>query len=306
MVFTEAWQNNEHAKEFGKAGRKKDFKIWITKFQRYIPARCLNYLVNVSVSRPISVLDVGCASGNFYAYLSSIDASGEWTYKGLDISKPAIEFARKQYGQELFDQIGVDEDLSGRNADIVLSIDVFIHQVKPFEHLNRIINTSNKFLVVRLRTRDNGETVLDPAMSCQMQYGEWVPWIVCNTNELYEKILEFSESPVKISSFKRPKILAGEGDRYLPKELYLENSKTALTTLIIEKCEERAESHIVEYEYKNKSKRKHKGNIGLLPLVGLIPIAAFNKAVARMIFERVNSIEDLLKYTDIISKNKIC
>ena len=143
-------------------------------------------------------------------------------------------------------------------------------------------------------------------MSCQMQYGEWVPWIVCNTGELYEKILEFSESPVKISSFKRPKILAGQAGRYLPKELYLENAKSAVTTLMIEKCEAGAESHIVEYEYKNKSPKKHKGNIGLLPLVSLVPIAAFNKAVMRMIFERVNSIEDLLKYTDIISKNKIC
>jgi hypothetical protein len=99
--------------------------------------------------------------------------------------------------------------------------------------------------------------------------------------------------------------LTGE-NRYLPEELYLENSKTSLTTLIIEKCEDDTESHIEEYEYKNKSKRKYKGNLGLLPLVGLIPNAAFNKAMARIIFEKVDSIEDLLKYTDVISKNKIC
>lgn len=306
MAYTDAWQKNEHSKVFGKAARKKDLKIWLTKFQRYLPARCLNYLVNVSGFKRISVLDVGCASGSFYAYLSSIATFGEWTYKGLDISKPAIEFAKKQYDQKLFNLIRGDEELSGKYADIVLSVDVLIHQVKPFEHLNRIINASNKFLVVKLRTRDKGETVLDPTISCQMQYGECVPWIVFKTNQLYEKILEFTQSPVKIICFKRYKIFKEENGRYLPKELYLENSKTALTTLIIEKCEDDTKSHIEEYEYKSKSKKKNRGNLRLLPLVGLIPNAAFNKAMARIIFERVSSIDDTLKYTDIISKSKIC
>ena len=205
----------------------------------------------------------------------------------------------------MFNLIRGDEELSGKNADIVLSVDVLIHQIKPFEHLNRIINASNKFLIVNLRTRDKGETVLDPTISCQMQYGEWVPWIIFNINQLYEKILEFTQSPVKICCLKRYKIFGGKNGRYLPKELYLENSKTALTTLIIEQCEDDTESHIEEYKHKSKSK-KIRGNLRLLPLVGLIPNAAFNKVMARIIFERVSSIDDILKYTNIISKNQIC
>jgi hypothetical protein len=32
MHYTEAWQKNEHSKAFGKAARKKDLKIWLTKY----------------------------------------------------------------------------------------------------------------------------------------------------------------------------------------------------------------------------------------------------------------------------------
>jgi SAM-dependent methyltransferase len=251
----------------------------------------------------ISILDVGCAGGDFYAYLSCVASSRKWVYEGVDISEPAIEIAKKHYGENRFDLINRDDDLVGKNADIVLSIDVLIHHLEPFTHLERIFNCAKKFLLISLRTRESGKTVLDPELSCQRNYGEWVPFFVFNIEELYQKISDLTQTPLKITCFKEYIILGGESRRFLPKELYSEDAKAAITTLLIEKIENDTETQIQEYEYKTKG--KYKKNPGFSLLAQILLKTHLDKAVACTIVEKLRSIEEVLKYTNIVSRRRM-
>jgi len=303
MGYKEAWQKEEHSKQFGKAIKKKNTLLFLDKFKRYLPARCLNYVVNMPSKENISVLDVGCAGGDFYAYLSCMAPSRKWEYEGVDISEPAIEIAKKHYGENRFNLINRDDNLLGKNADIVLSIDVLIHHLEPFAHLERIFNCARKFLLISLRTRESGNTVLDPELSCQRNYGEWAPFFVFNIEELYKKILDLTQTPLKITCFKEYVILGGESRRFLPKELYSEDAKAAITTLLIEKAENVTETQIQEYEYKTKG--KYKKNPGFSLLAQILLKTHLDKAVACTIVEKLRSIEEVLKYTNIISRRRI-
>jgi SAM-dependent methyltransferase len=300
MNYSKAWQDKEHSKQFGKAIRKKNPLLFLGKFNRYMPARCLNFLVNTSTLKRISVLDVGCAGGDFYAYLSCVASSQKWDYEGLDISEPAIEIAKKHYGENLFKRIYNDDDLVGKYADIVISIDVLIHHVEPFQHLEKLFDCAKKFLVIELRTRETGDTVLNPELSCQRNYGEWVPFIVFNMNQLYKKILSLTHTPLKITCFKEYQILGGEGRRFLPKELYTEEPRTAVTTLLIEKCDHEADNQITEYEYTAKGKFKKGFGFNLLSYL------SENRLIGRMVVEKysekIKNTEEVLRYTDIINK----
>ena len=303
MGYREVWQNDGHSKQFGKAIREKNTLYFLRRFKRYLPARCLNYVVNSLCTQNVSILDVGCAAGDFYAYLASMRSPGNWTYEGVDISTPAIEIARKHFGKDLFQLISKDDDLVGKNADIILSVDVLIHQVEPFQHLERIFDCARKLLVVSLRTREIGDTVLDPELSCQINYGQWAPFIVFNINQLYKVILGLTPKPLKLTCFKEYKILGGENKRFLPKDLYTEDPKTAITTLLIEKCENGVESKIEEYEY--MSIPMHKKRFTFRLLSHFLANMHLDKIIARKFSERIVSIEEILKYTNIMSRRNI-
>ena len=183
MNYTEAWQREEHAEQFGKAIGLNNAVSLLSGLRPKIEARCLKYVVNLAGGTRASLLDIGCGAGDFYAYLRSLPGFGEVKYEGVNISRPAIEAANRYYKTGVFTMMNGDEDLRGKHADVVLSVDVIPHQVHLFAHLQQILQCSDKVLVVALRTRDVGETILDPELSCQRNYGEWVPWIVVNTSE---------------------------------------------------------------------------------------------------------------------------
>ena len=73
-----------------------------------------------------------------------------------------------------------------------------MHQEKPFEFLRELINFSTKYLILRLRTRDNGKTEWNINKSSQMHYDRfWMPYIIINLDELIEFIL----------SVRKPKLI---------------------------------------------------------------------------------------------------
>ena len=299
MRYATAWQNKEHSQQFGKAIRKKNLLVFISKYNRYIPARCLNYLVNSSTAVKLSILDVGCAAGDIYAYLYGVGASCEWEYKGLDISEPAINIAKKHYGSNLFSLIEKNDKLTDKNADIVVSIDVLIHHLNPYEHLAALINCTTKYLLLGLRTRESGETVLNPDYSCQRNYGEWVPFFVFNSKELYKRIFETSDKPVNIICFKEYQILAGQSRRFLPKELYSTEPKTAVTTLLIEKSDTKAGGQVCEYII-DKTKGNFKKPFGFDFLSFLYSKKLFDSFILDKYTERIKKIEEVLKYSETI------
>ena len=241
------WQSEEHPKLHGIALVFGNQLRFLREVENRVIARCFNYVLHTSKGNATSMFDIGCAAGDYYGYLRCLPMFDKLNYQGFDISKTATDAANKFYKTDIFNVIGGDSDLEGKSADVVLSVNVVLHQMQPFNHLEQIINCTKKYLVVSLRTRDTGETEWNPELSCQRIFGGWVPFMVINTDELYRNIFKFAGGPLKITNFKNRTILGGTGYRFLPKELYEEDSGTAVSTLIIEKCQEPEESRIDEY-----------------------------------------------------------
>ena len=183
-----------------------------------------------------SVLDVGCASGYLLRYLlKNISSFNTKNYLGVDISKSAIEFAKKKYGITNFKVLD-NENLSFNESalyDIVYSRDTIQHQVNPIQFINNLLKLSKNYIVLRLRTRDKGKTEYNSEYSCQMHYDKyWMPYIVINIDELIE-IFKMNAFIEEVSINKSYMILGGQTQRFLPKDLYFSESGTAETSIIL-------------------------------------------------------------------------
>ena len=183
-----------------------------------------------------SVLDVGCASGYLLRYLlKNISGFNTKNYLGVDISKSAIEFAKKKYGITNFKVLD-NENLSFNESalyDIVYSRDTIQHQVNPIQFINNLLKLSKNYIVLRLRTRDKGKTEYNSEYSCQMHYDKyWMPYIVINIDELIE-IFKMNDFIKEITINKSYMILGGQTQRFLPKDLYFSESGTAETSIIL-------------------------------------------------------------------------
>ena len=184
-----------------------------------------------------SVIDVGCASGYLLRYLKNNIKSFEISnYYGVDLSKAAIDFAKKKYGSDNFEFLK-NEDLKIEKDNlfnIVYSRDTILHQTKPIKFTEKLIELSRNFVLLRLRTRDIGVTEYDINYSCQMHYDKfWMPYIVININEL----IDFFKKNIfvkKIHINKSYIVLGGQNYRFLPKDLYFTKSGTAETTILLE------------------------------------------------------------------------
>ena len=183
-----------------------------------------------------SILDVGCASGYLLRYiLKNVSGFNTKNYLGVDISKSAIEFAKKKYGITNF-RVLDNENLSFNESvlyDIVYSRDTIQHQVDPLQFINKLLKLSKNYIVLRLRTRDKGKTEFNSEHSCQMHYDKyWMPYIVINIDELIE-IFKMNAFIEEVSINKSYMILGGQTQRFLPKDLYFSESGTAETSIIL-------------------------------------------------------------------------
>jgi SAM-dependent methyltransferase len=197
-------------------------------------------------------IEIGCATGELYRYLK--DNLPRFKYHGFDISQPAINRAIEKYGSDKFSLIKETDDIqqSCGKASVVYCRDVLIHQTDPYGLLHKLLSMANECLVLRLRTRDVGASVLNPEESCQRHYGEyWVPYMVLNTEEVINKITE-NKRVESIVVSRRYEVLGGFNGRYLPKDLYCKDSKGAETAIYIKLSDkERAKPVEVVYEDRN-------------------------------------------------------
>ena len=152
------------------------------------------------------------------------------------MSPGAIETARRVHLEGDFRVLEGDLiSAPGITADILFCRDVVHHQDDPFGFLSSLYDAAGKYLVLRIRTREVGPTVLDASQSCQRVYGHWVPYIVINTSELVDLTQAFQPPPTRVVMRKRPTILGGHNNRFLPKELYYPETETAETAILIQK-----------------------------------------------------------------------
>lgn len=244
MGFYDAWKSQEHVQLFDIWSRVPLF-VLRDRYERFNEVRLLNAWADARQS-PFSLLEIGCATGEFYRYFAARHPNA--SYVGCDISEVAIRRAQEKCpATGRF--VHTDENLSavaGLKPDVVFCRDVLLHQPDPFAFLQRLYGLTQHTLVLRLRTRDVGATELDPEKSCQRNYGAWAPYIVVNAQELLRTIQGFSPRPRRIHLAKHYMILGGQHARFLPKACYYPETGTAESALLIEKVDGNAPCAVTE------------------------------------------------------------
>lgn len=227
------WQHASHASHFD--GRYAlDGENLVRNYQSLNDVRLLNE--HVDRSRRLTLLEVGCATGEFYRYLQR--RFPLVTYYGVDISEPAIERARAKYPEAKFFVARPDKRLPEvlrelgvpPAFELVYAKDVLHHQTRPFEFLADLLSVASETVILRCRTRDVGATELDPEKSCQHHYRGWMPYIVVNLPELMGVIADIAPD-AEVAVLRHHVVLGGQYGRFLPKECYLCETGTAETAL---------------------------------------------------------------------------
>ena len=229
------WQHERHA-SFLEFRQTLDARNLVCNYEAFNDVRLLNE--RIDRARPLTLLEIGCASGEFYRYLRV--RFPKLSYHGLDISAPAIALANAKYPEGRFAANRPEASLaeSLREAgfperpDLIYAKDVVHHQVQPFAFLAQLMEAAAEALIMRCRTRDVGATELNPEVSCQYHYDGWMPYIVINLQELVDYLA--SRSPgAEIMVYRHHMVLGGRHERFLPKELYLKETGTAETAVAV-------------------------------------------------------------------------
>lgn len=227
------WQSPAHVAAFD-ARSCLDARNLIRNYEAFNDVRLLKE--RLDPSRAVDLMEVGCATGEFSRYLHLTFPSLRYT--GVDISAPAIARAKAKYPQTAFFVVDATRPLAEtlktlgvpEHPAMVYSKDVVPHQMEPLAFLSGLIRQVSEAVIVRCRTRDVGQTERDPERSCQYHYGGWMPYIVLNLQELIDHIL--AEAPgSEVVVYRHHMVLGGSNNRFLPKELYLEETGAAETAV---------------------------------------------------------------------------
>lgn len=248
----EAFQDEFHSRHFD-ARYKLNLRGLKKEYESFNEFKLL--LRFKSVLRKKIFLELGCATGELYRYIKHYHE--DFIYYGLDISEPAINRARAKYPSGNFFLINENNSICEEvkklqiNPNILFVRDVVIHQIHPFEFLRQIIQIPKDLVILRVRTRDKGNTVLDPELSCQFYCGKWVPYLVLNIDELIDII----RSCVKFETLciiKNYMQLGGYHSRYLPKECFYSDTGTAETAVLLKKSDSFVKDPKIEIEQRKE------------------------------------------------------
>jgi len=235
LQYFEAWQDSVHADSFDGWSRLsiKELKKIYESFNEI-----RLFLEKQSLIRGKDFVEVGCATGELYRYLRYYFP--RFKYYGFDISQPAINRAKQKYPEGNFfvcNEEVSDIERSCTSPSVLFARDVVIHQVVPFDFLARLITIPKEAAILRIRTRDKGETILDPEISCQLHCEKWIPYMILNVDEVIETITKTRNCKV-VTMVKNYKQLGGWDNRFLPKECYFAETGTAETAVYIEFTED--------------------------------------------------------------------
>lgn len=227
------WQNRKHASNFD-ARSRLDAANLFRDYESFNDVLLLNE--RLDPSRKYSLLEVGCATGEFYRYLRL--KHPDVVYRGFDISAPAIELAKAKYAQGDFWITDPSLPLSAQGGkigmiqapDIIYSKDVVIHHTDPFGFISQLLEYASHMLVMRLRTRDQGPSELNPDLSCQYHYSGWMPYMVLNLDEVIRLIQKHSPR-AEVVVFRNHMVLGGQNARFLPKDCFLPATGTSETAI---------------------------------------------------------------------------
>lgn len=229
------WQSEGHVRLFDSRSALSD-RALIAHYEAFNDVHLLGEFL--SRNPQLYLVEVGCATGEFYRYLRLKYPSVQ--YAGVDIARPALERARRKYPEALFVLQEPGFSLSGwlrsvgrpEKVAVIYSKDVVHHQPDPFDFLGQLLEAASGAAILRLRTRDSGASVLDPNLSCQHHYNGWMPYLVMNLQETVEYV-QRSLPHCEVIVQRHHVILGGRENRYLPKECYLPETGTAETAMAV-------------------------------------------------------------------------
>lgn len=233
VMWYDDWQHQQHAVAFDGC-RRLDRRNLVRWQEGLNDVRLLNE--RVTRDRTLSLLEVGCATGELYRYLRI--RYPRVRYYGLDISRVAIARAKQKYPEAAYfvndPTTPIDATLQAcgipAHPELVYAKDVLHHQTEPLAFLSQLIQIAGEAVVVRCRTRDAGPTEWDPERSCQYHYDGWMPYLVVNLQELLDHVM--AEAPeAEVVVYRNHTVLGGKYNRFLPKELFLPSTGTAETAL---------------------------------------------------------------------------
>lgn len=232
LINEENWNSKELEKHYLYLHKYYDDSLFNLKFGSYYSS--IKALEILKKFPDFNFLEVGIGAGNFYRFLKINKIKNNYT--GADLSEYYVNLAKKIHSSNDFVLTSVDNSLNLKNKyDIVYSRNVAHHQTDPYYFIDNLISKTESFLIIELKTRDDGNTNFEVQNSCQLVDGIWVPFIVLNYQELKNSLLkkELLKNS-KITLNRDYKILGGTHSRFLEKELYYKKTKTAHTTIIIE------------------------------------------------------------------------
>ena len=174
------------------------------------------------VPRHTTLLEIGCATGDFARYVRRRHRGIR--YYGVDISRPAVARAREKYPGMDFTVVAPDEAIAAvvarlmpRRPSILFAKDVLVHQPDPLACFTDWLRLGSEIVIARTRTRDVGPTERDPARSRQWHYGGWMPYIVSNLDELIA-CANAAAPDAEIVVYRHHVVLGGWNARELPPE----------------------------------------------------------------------------------------
>jgi 2-polyprenyl-3-methyl-5-hydroxy-6-metoxy-1,4-benzoquinol methylase len=111
----------------------EDEKSWLRRWDREtgIRRRCREVIRRAGTSG--SILDVGCATGNF---LNGMKRRG-WTCHGVEPSPQAVKYARERFGLDVLEGLPEQADYPAASFDVITLWDVFEHLPEPGPFLDR-------------------------------------------------------------------------------------------------------------------------------------------------------------------------
>lgn len=248
-----AWQDATHVRVFDEVSHYPHF-LMRKRFEAFNEVRLLRRYASRIQGKQL--FEIGCATGEFGRYIGKY--LQQFDYRGFDISRPAVQRAVSKYGQSKYTVY--EGDLRSfrsqfGQADVVFCRDVVLHQLDPFGFLSGLLDISREALALRLRTRDVGATVMDAELSCQYHYDRhWVPYVVLNTDELVA-CLTADQRVREIIISRRYEPLGGHNFRFLPKELFYSETRSAETAVLVLKGEPSDGAPAVTYDDRNDGPR---------------------------------------------------
>jgi len=153
------------------------------------------------------ILDVGCASGDFYSVLKK--KYKNINYHGIDLDEKCIQFAKKKFGNNArFDKLDIFSKKLTNKYDVVMIWNLFYMIPNWRKFLIRCSKLSKKYIIFDNKIRLSGPTIIDLDLSYQYYHksNKRNYYIVHNIHELiaFLQIHELNINKISINGYKLP------------------------------------------------------------------------------------------------------